>query len=47
MATHHYEHMYAHSTPMSTSKRLSRLNLDIHEVDHQECLTVDRDITSH
>jgi hypothetical protein len=26
-STHSYEHMYAHPTPMSTSERLSRLDL--------------------
>jgi hypothetical protein len=32
---------------MSTSERLSRFDLEIHEVDHQERLAVDRDIVSH
>jgi hypothetical protein len=32
---------------MSTSERLSQLDLEIHEVGHQECITVDRDIASH
>jgi hypothetical protein len=40
-------HTYAHHTLMSTSERLSRLNLEIYEVDHQERLTVDRDVTSY
>jgi hypothetical protein len=47
MCTHLYEHMYAHRTPMITSERLSRLDLKIHEVDHQERFTVDEDIASH
>jgi hypothetical protein len=35
-STHPYEHMHTHPTPMSTIKRLSRLDLEIHEVGHQE-----------
>jgi hypothetical protein len=31
---------------MSISQRLSQLDLKIHEVDHQECLAVDRDVGS-
>jgi hypothetical protein len=46
MSTHPYKHMHAHPTPMSTSKRLSRLDFVIHEVGHQECFTVDGDIAS-
>jgi hypothetical protein len=33
---------YAQLTSMSTSERLSRFDLEIHKVGHQECLTVDR-----
>jgi hypothetical protein len=32
---------------MSTFKKLSQLDLEIHEVGHQERLTVDGDVTSH
>jgi hypothetical protein len=32
---------------MLTSEKLSRLNLEIHEVDHQERLAVDGDVVSH
>jgi hypothetical protein len=32
---------------LSTSERLSRLDLDIYKVDHQERLTVDGDVASH
>jgi hypothetical protein len=32
---------------MSTFEKLSWLNLEIHEVGHQERLTVDEDVTSH
>jgi hypothetical protein len=46
MSTHPYKHMYAHPTPMSTFVRLSRLDLKIHEVGHQECLTIDGDVAS-
>jgi hypothetical protein len=45
--THHYEHMDTHPTSMSTSERLSQLDLKIHEVGHQEHLAVDGDIASH
>jgi hypothetical protein len=44
-STHPYEYTHAHHIPMSTSKRLSRLDLKIHEVGHQERITVDRDNT--
>jgi hypothetical protein len=47
MSTHPYEHMYAHPIPMSISERLGRFDLEIHEVGHQEHLTIDGDITSH
>jgi hypothetical protein len=46
-STHLYEHTHAHPTSMSTSKRLSRLDLEINEVGHQERLTVNGDVTSH
>jgi hypothetical protein len=47
MSIHPYKHTHAHSTPMSTYERLSRLDLEIHEIDHQERLAVDGDATSH
>jgi hypothetical protein len=47
MSTHSYEHTYTHHTLMSNSERLSRFDLEIHKVDHQECFTVDGDIVSH
>jgi hypothetical protein len=34
--THIYKHTYAQSTFMSTSERLNQLDLEIHEVGHQE-----------
>jgi hypothetical protein len=45
--THSYEHTYAHPTSMSTSKRLNRLDLEIHKVDHQERFAVDGDVASY
>jgi hypothetical protein len=44
-----YEHMNicTHTIHMSTSERLSRFDLDIHEVGHQERLIVDMNTTSH
>jgi hypothetical protein len=47
MNTHPYEHTYTHPTPMSTSERLSRLDLEIHKIIYQERLAVDGDVTSH
>jgi hypothetical protein len=44
---HSYKYTYAHPTSTSISEKLSRLDLEIHEVGHQEHLTVDRDIASH
>jgi hypothetical protein len=38
MNTHPYEYTYVHHIFMSTSKRLSRLDLEIYEVGHQERL---------
>jgi hypothetical protein len=32
---------------MSTYERLSRLDLEIHEISHQEYLAIDGDIVSH
>jgi hypothetical protein len=46
MSTHPYEHTHAHLTSMSTSERLSRLDLEIHEVGHQEHIAVDGDAAS-
>jgi hypothetical protein len=47
MSTHLYEYMYIYHTFMSISERLNRLDLEIHEVGHQEHLAVDGDVTSH
>jgi hypothetical protein len=47
MSAQPYEHMYTYTTSMSTSKRLSQVDLKIHKVGHQECLPVDGDVGSH
>jgi hypothetical protein len=47
MSTHPYEYTDVHPTPMSTSKTLSQLDFDIHEVGHEERLTVDGEDASH
>jgi hypothetical protein len=41
-----YEHMHAHPTSMNTFKRLSWLDIETHEVGHQERLAVDGDAAS-
>jgi hypothetical protein len=43
---HPYEHMHAHHILMSISERLSRLDLEIYEVNHQERLAADGDVAS-
>jgi hypothetical protein len=47
MSTYSYKYMYVYSTSISTFERLSRLDLKIHEVSHQERIAVDGDVTSH
>jgi hypothetical protein len=47
MRTHPYEHMHTYFTLMSTSERLSRFDLEIHEVGHQERITIDGDVVPH
>jgi hypothetical protein len=47
MSTHPYEHTHTHSTSVSTSERLSRLDIEIHKIGHQERITVDGDVASH
>jgi hypothetical protein len=46
-STHPCKYNHAHPTPMSTFKRLSQLDLEIHEVGHQDRLAVDGDVVSH
>jgi hypothetical protein len=38
---------HTQSTSINTSERLSRLDLKIHKVDHQEYLAVNENIASH
>jgi hypothetical protein len=45
MNTHPYEYTHIHSILMSISERLSRLDLKIHEVSHQERIAIDGDVT--
>jgi hypothetical protein len=44
MSIYPYEYIRIHYISMITSKKL---NLEIYEVDHQEHVTIDRDITSY
>jgi hypothetical protein len=39
--------MHTHPNSMRTSERLGRLDLEIHEVSHQEHLAIDGDVTDH
>jgi hypothetical protein len=41
MSTHLYKYTYTHHIPINTSEILSRLDLEIYEVGHQEQLAVD------
>jgi hypothetical protein len=45
--THPYKHTYEHPTPINISERLGWLDLEIHEVGHQECIAVDGDVVSY
>jgi hypothetical protein len=47
MSTHPYEYTNTHPILMSTSERLRRFDLKIHEVGHQECLAVNGNVASH
>jgi hypothetical protein len=47
MNTHPYQYTYVHFIPMSTSERLSRLDIEIYEVGHQERLAIDEDVVCH
>jgi hypothetical protein len=47
MSIYFYKYMYIYLTSMNISERLSRFDFEIHEVGHQERLTIDRDVTSH
>jgi hypothetical protein len=41
MSTYFYKYVDVYPISMNTSKRLGRLNFEIHKVGHQERLTVD------
>jgi hypothetical protein len=45
MSIYFYKYMYIYPISMNISERLSRFDFEIHEVGHQERLTVDRDVT--
>jgi hypothetical protein len=47
MIPYPYKYMYVYPILMNTFKRLSRFDIEIHEVGHQKRLTVDRDVTSY
>jgi hypothetical protein len=47
MSTHSYKYIYIHHIPINTFERLDRVDLKIHKVGHQECLTIDGDVASH
>jgi hypothetical protein len=47
MITHLYKYIYVHHISMSTFKRLSRFDLEIHKVGHQERIAIDDNIGSH
>jgi hypothetical protein len=44
MSTRSYKYTHTYPISMSTSKRLRRLDFEIYEVCHQECLVVDEDV---
>jgi hypothetical protein len=44
MCTYLYKYIHAHTTLMNIFERLSRLDLEIHEVGYQERLIIDGDI---
>jgi hypothetical protein len=46
MSTHFYKYVDVYPISMNTSKRLGRLNFEIHEVGHQERLIVNTETSS-
>jgi hypothetical protein len=46
MSTHPYKYTYTQIIHMSIFKRLSRFDIEIHEVGHQERLIIDGDVAS-
>jgi hypothetical protein len=47
MSIHTYEYMHVHSIFMSTFERLNQFDLEIHEVSYQECIVIDKNVTSY
>jgi hypothetical protein len=47
ISTHSYEYTHVHHNSINTSKRLNQFNVEIHKINQQERLIVDKDITSH
>jgi hypothetical protein len=47
MITHIYEYTYVYPISISIFKRLSRFDVKIHKVDHQNRLAIDGDVASH
>jgi hypothetical protein len=47
MSTYSYEYIHIYHIFMITSEILNCLKFEIHEVDHQEYLTVNKNIVSH
>jgi hypothetical protein len=47
MNNHLYEYTYVHPISISISERLRRFDFEIHEIDHQERLGINGDITYH
>jgi hypothetical protein len=47
MSIYLYEHTYAYPISMSIFKRLNRLDLEIHEVSHQECIAINGYVIFH
>jgi hypothetical protein len=45
MIIYSYKYTHTYSISMNASERLSRFDLKIHEIGHQERLTVDDDVT--
>jgi hypothetical protein len=46
ISTHSYKYMYTHFILTITFEKLSRFDLEIHEVDHQKHLIIDGYVSS-
>jgi hypothetical protein len=47
MSIYFYKYMYLYSILMIISKKLDRLDLEIHEIGYEKHLTIDRDVAYH